>query len=174
MPSTVLDELRNREFEAFRSQVRAQNRLLQAYELLSLALDQEKTALEATVEAERTVGEVHKAILAHNRADRGPSRSRSRSRRGATATAESFRGNASSRCEEGSVLVDAAMPVDWWKRSNWRDQIERIALRVRQGKEEIDGGERPSEGSSQAFPREQSSAPPPQLLCTGKNKSMVV
>ena len=106
MPSTVLDELRNREFDAFRSQVRAQNRLLKAYELLSLALDQEKTALEACLEAERTVGEVHRAILAHNRADRGPSRSRSRSRRGATATAEAALGrNASGRCDGGSASM---------------------------------------------------------------------
>ena len=58
------------------------------------------------MEAERTVGEVHKAILAHNRADRGPSRSRSRSRRGATATAEAALGrNASGRSEKGSALV---------------------------------------------------------------------
>ena len=44
MPSTVLDELRHLcLFEAFRSQFeafRAQNRLLKAYELLSLTLDQ--------------------------------------------------------------------------------------------------------------------------------------
>ena len=153
MPSTVLDELRNREFEAFRSQVRAQNRLLKAYELLSLALDQEKTALEATLEADRTVGEVHKAILAHNRADRGRSRSRSRSRRGATATAESFRGNASSRCEEGSAMVEAAMPVDWTKHSDWRDYLRKVAFEVAEDWRAI-------EGSSLGM----DPAPPPQLL----------
>ena len=66
----------------------------------------EETALEARLEAERTVGEVHRAILAHNRADRGPSRSRSRSRRGATATAEAALGrNASGRSEKESALV---------------------------------------------------------------------